>query len=422
MSMSTVNPMQRSVDVVLTGMGATTPLGGDVAALWQGVLHARSGIRRVDDLLTGYPHAADLHTWLGAPLAVDPATRLTRLESRRLDRCQQAALVAAREAWADAGTPAVEPERLAVVAGTAIGGVTTLLEQDDVLEQRGPRRISPLTVPMLMPNGPAATISIDLGAKAGVYSTVSACAAGAEAIVQGARLIAAGEADVVVAGGAEASLTPLGLAGFGQARTLSRRDDDPDTASRPFDAHRDGFVLGEGAGMIVLERADFAAARGARVLAHLAGFAVTSDAYHVAVPDPSGAGQIRAIRAAVSAAGLDPTEVGHVNCHATSTVAGDPVEAEAVRTALGDHVLLTAPKGSLGHLLGAAGAVESIITVLTLAHGLIPPTRNLTDKDSAVKLDVVTGQPREHRLTSALSNSFGFGGQNVALLFTRGPF
>ena len=405
-------------DVVVTGLGATTPLAGDVDGLWQGLLAGRSGVRRIDDLVAGSPHAEDLPTKIAATMAVSPAEILPRVQARRMDRCQQAALVAAQQAWEDAGKPEVDPIRLAVVIGTGIGGVTTLLDQDDLLEEKGPGRVSPLTVPMLMPNGPAAWVSLEYGARAGVYTPVSACASGAEALAFGARLIRSGEADVVIAGGAEAAIAPLTIAGFAQARTLSKRNDDPTRASRPFDVDRDGFVLGEGAGAMILERADFAAARGARVLGRLAGYGVTSDAHHITGPDPTGAGQIRAILKAVSDAGLQPADVDHVNCHATSTVVGDVGEAAAIQQALGDRPVLTAPKSSIGHLVGAAGAVEAIITLLSVANGVIPATLNLENKAPEVTLDVVSGSPRELRLGAAVSNSFGFGGQNVSLLFT----
>ncbi|MFK3979244.1 beta-ketoacyl-[acyl-carrier-protein] synthase family protein [Micromonospora sp. NPDC050397] len=405
-------------DVVVTGLGATTPLGGDVDSLWQGLLAGRSGVRRIDDLVTSFAYADDLPAKIAAPMAVSPAEALPRVQARRMDRCQQAALVAAQQAWADAGAPEVDPIRLAVVVGTGIGGITTLLDQDDLLEEKGPSRISPLTVPMLMPNGPAAWVSLEFGARAGVYTPVSACASGAEALALAARLIRSGEADVVIAGGAEAAIAPLTIAGFAQARTLSKRNDDPERASRPFDVDRDGFVLGEGAGVMILERADFASARGARVIGRLAGFGVTSDAHHITGPDPAGAGQIRAIRTAVADAGLEPSDVRHVNCHATSTVVGDVGEAAAIAQALGEDVVLTAPKSSLGHLVGAAGAVEGIVTLLSVVNGVIPPTLNLDRQAPEVKLDVVTGAPREQRLEAAVCNSFGFGGQNVSLLFT----
>ncbi|MFB9412142.1 MULTISPECIES: beta-ketoacyl-[acyl-carrier-protein] synthase family protein [Dactylosporangium] len=405
------------MDVVITGMGALSPLGGDVDTLWQGLLEGRSGVGRIDDLLPG-DLAETMPVTIGARMAVSPDTLLTRVQARRMDRCEQAALVAAQQAWQHAGAPEVDGDRLAVAIGTGIGGVNTLLAQDDLLEEKGPGKVSPLVVPMLMPNGPAAWVSIEFGAHAGVYCPVSACASGAEAIALGARLIRAGEADMVIAGGSEAAITPLTLAGFAQARTLSKRNDDPLRASRPFDADRDGFVMGEGAGILILERAEHAAARGATVHGRLAGVGVTSDAYHITGPDPSGAGQVRAIRRAVADAGLQPSDVAHVNCHATSTVVGDVGEAVAIRQALGDDVVLTAPKSALGHLVGAAGAVESIVTLLSVAHGVIPPTLNLENKAPEVALDVVAGRPRELAMRAAVCNSFGFGGLNVSLLFT----
>jgi 3-oxoacyl-[acyl-carrier-protein] synthase II len=271
---------------------------------------------------------------------------------------------------------------------------------------------------MLMPNGPAAWISIEYGARAGVFTPVSACASGAEALAMGARLIRDGEADVVIAGGAEACINPLTIAGFAQARTLSRRNDDPAGASRPFDTERDGFVLGEGAGVMVLERADFAAARGARILGRLAGFGITADAYHITGPDPTGAGQIRAIRKAIADAGLTAADIVHVNCHATSTVVGDIGESAAIAAALGTEAVLTAPKSSIGHLVGAAGAVEGIVALRSAVEGVVPPTLNLVAKDKEVTLDVVAGETRRTRPGPVLSNSFGFGGQNVTLIFT----
>ncbi|AEV85917.1 3-oxoacyl-ACP synthase [Actinoplanes sp. SE50] len=406
------------IDVVITGWGATTPLGGDVDTLWEGMLAGRSGARRIDDRVQNYRHWADLPTLIGAPMAVDPAGVLPRVQARRLDRCEQAALVAANEAWQHAGAPEVEGERLAAVIGSGIGGVGTILGQDDLIEEKGPSKVSPLVVPMMMPNGPAGWVSIEFGAKAGAYATVSACASGAEALALGARLIRAGEADVVIAGGAEACIAPLTIAGFAQARTLSRRNDDPERASRPFDTDRDGFVLGEGAGVLILERADFAAARGATVLGRLAGYGVTSDAHHITGPDPTGSGQIRAIRNALRTADLTPADIDHVNCHATSTVVGDVGEATAIQAALTDDVVLTAPKSAFGHLVGAAGAVESIITLLSIRDGVIPATLNLENKSPEVKLDVVAGEPRRTDLRAAICNSFGFGGQNVSVLFT----
>jgi 3-oxoacyl-[acyl-carrier-protein] synthase II len=408
----------QNTDVVVTGLGATTPLGGDVASTWDALLAGRSGVRRIEadhDFVERF----ELPVKIAAPLAVEPTEVLPRVQARRMDRCEQVAMVAAKEAWEHAGAPEVDPTRLAVVIGTGIGGAITLLGQDDLLESGGLRKVSPLTVPMLMPNGPAAWVGIEYGAQAGVHAPVSACASGAEALAWALRLFRADEVDVVIAGGAEACITAITVAGFVQARTLSQRNDEPEKASRPFDTHRDGFVLGEGAGVMVLERAEFAAARGATVHGRLAGAGITSDAHHITGPDPEGVGQSRAIATAVRSAGLDPSDVGHVNCHATSTVAGDVGEARAVAKALGKHPVLTAPKSALGHMVGAAGAVESIITLLSIKEGVIPATLNLDELDPGVELDVVAGEPRKVDLDAAVCDSFGFGGHNAAVAFTR---
>lgn len=409
-------------DVVVTGLGATTPLGGDVESTWDGLLTSRSGVRLLTD---EWVEKYELPVKIGAPLAVEPTEVLPRVQARRLDRVEQVAMIAAREAWRDAGfgpdaADVVELERLGVVIGTGVGGAGTLLAMDDVIEQNGNiRKVSPLTVPMLMPNGPAAHVGLELKARAGVHAPVSACASGAEAIAMAFRMIRAGEADVVVAGGAEACIAAITMAGFCQSRTMSTRNDDPAGASRPWDMGRDGFVLGEGAGCIVLERAEFAAARGARVYARMVGAGTTSDGHHITAPDPEGAGQARAMAAALRNGDIDPSRVGHVNAHATSTPVGDVTETLAVRKAIGEHPVLTAPKSVTGHMLGAAGAVESICTVLSVHHGLIPPTMNLHDRDPGVTLDVVTGEPRKLDLDVALNDSFGFGGHNVALAFAK---
>jgi 3-oxoacyl-[acyl-carrier-protein] synthase II len=411
-----------TVEVVVTGIGATTPLGGDVASTWDGLIAGRNGIKTNDaDWVERFDMPARLH----APLAVEPAEVLPRVQLRRLDRCEQVALIAARQAWADAGyeTPSdehepVDPDRLGVSIGTGIGGPATLLAQDDLLEEHGLRKVSPLTVPMLMPNGPAAHVSIELRARAGVHSPASACASGAEGLAQAYQMIQNGRADVVVAGGAEACIMPITVAGFAQSRTLSLRNDEPERASRPFDVDRDGFVLGEGAGVLILESAEHARARGARVYGKLAGTGITSDAYHITGNHPEGIGQINAMTQAIRQAGLTPADIGHVNAHATSTVVGDIGEAVAIRKAVGDHAVLTAPKASFGHLVGGAGAVESIVTLLSIYHGIIPATRNLENQDPKVELDVVSGEPRKLELTAAMNDSFGFGGHNVALVFT----
>jgi 3-oxoacyl-[acyl-carrier-protein] synthase II len=403
-------------DVLVTGLGATTPLGGDVASTWDGMINGRSGVGAIEE-----PWAKDLPVRIAAQLAVEPAQHIDRVQMRRLDRVEAAALVAAQEAWADAGLAdgAVDPERLAVVVGTGIGGAITLLTQDDLLESSGARRVSPHTVPMLMPNGPAAWVGLKLNARAGVHTPVSACATGSEAIALALDLIRAGRADVVVAGGSEAVIAPLPIAGFAAMRAMSTRNDEPERASRPFDKGRDGFVLGEGAGVIVLERAEHARARGARAYARLAGAGMTSDGYDIVQPDPQGLGAARAIRATLRDAGLDRTDVVHVNTHATSTPVGDLAEIIALRAALGDHAVLTSTKSMTGHLLGAAGAVESIATILAIHHGVVPPTINLDDLDDEVDLNVAALKPRHMPIPAALNNSFGFGGHNAALVFTR---
>ncbi|MHC6626914.1 beta-ketoacyl-[acyl-carrier-protein] synthase family protein [Streptomyces globosus] len=397
--------------VVVTGLGAITPLGGDVASTWDALLAGESGIRG------GVPHAGRPDVVAGT-MAVDPAESLPPVRARRLDRSQQAALTAAAEAWADAGAPDVDPDRLASAIGTGIGGVRTLLKEDDVLESAGTRRVSPRTVPMLMPNAAAALISIEYGARAGSYTPVSACSSGAEAIALGARLIRAGEADVVIAGGTEAAITPITVAGFAQAQALSRHTADPASASRPFAADRSGFVLSEGAAVVVLESAEHAAARGARVHAVLAGAGIAADAHHITAPAADGSGQISAMRKALAGAGLTPEQITHVNAHATGTEVGDAAEAHAIREVFG-RATVTAPKASLGHLFGAAGAIEALIAVLSVKHGVIPPTRNLATAGVApdIDLDVVTDR-RDVPQEAVLSNSFGFGGQNVSLLLT----
>lgn len=410
--------------VVVTGFGATTPLGGDAASTWEALLAGKSGVgtTRAD-----WVERFDLPVSISAQLAVEPTEILPRVQARRMDRCEQVAVVAAKEAWAHAGLgpvpgedgAAVEAERLAVVIGAGIGGAPTLLAQDDLLEEHGLRKVSPLTVPMLMPNGPAALVSLEYKAKGGVHSPASACATGAEALAWAYKLLRDGEVDVVLAGGAESCIVPITVAGFVQSRTLSTRNDDPEGASRPFDTGRDGFVLGEGSGVLVLEREEFAKARGATVHGRLAGVGMTSDAYHITGPDPEGEGQIRAMQKAVAGAGLTASDIVHVNCHATSTVVGDVGEATAVRRAFGDHPVLTAPKSALGHLVGGAGAVEGIIALLSVRDDIIPATLNLTDKDPKVELDVVAGEPRKMTVDAAVNNSFGFGGHNASLVFTK---
>ncbi|MEV6226896.1 beta-ketoacyl-[acyl-carrier-protein] synthase family protein [Saccharopolyspora shandongensis] len=412
-----------TTDVVITGLGATTPLGGDVASTWDGFVNGASGVRRLE---AEWVDRLELPAKIGAPLLVDPSEVLPRVQLRRMDRCEAIAVIAAREAWADAGFELptddhepVDPDRLGVSLGTGIGGPVTLLQQNELLQQQGLRKVSPLTVPMLMPNGPAAMVSLDVRARAGVHSPASACASGAEGLAKGFEMIQHGHADVVVAGGAEACIHPITIAGFAQARTLSTRNDAPERASRPFDVDRDGFVMGEGAGVVVLESAEHAKARGARIYGRLAGVGITSDAYHITGSPPDGRGQVAAMRKALQTAGLQPSDIGHVNAHATSTVVGDIGEANSVRKAIGDGAVVTAPKGSLGHLVGGAGAVESILTILSLQRGIIPATRNLETIDPKIEIDVVADKPRHVEQTAAINNAFGFGGHNVALAFAR---
>jgi 3-oxoacyl-[acyl-carrier-protein] synthase II len=402
------------VEVVVTGLGATTPLGGDVASTWDAMVAGRSGISALTQ-----EWAEQLPVRIAGQLAAEPA--IDRVQARRMDRSEQVAVVAAREAWADAGLAGagVDLERLGVVVGSGIGGAVTLLAQDDILEKSGPRRVSPHTVPMLMPNGPAAMIGLELKARAGVHAPTSACATGAEAILWALEMIRSGRADVVVAGGTESVIHPLPIAGFAAMRAMSTRNDEPEKASRPFDKGRDGFVLGEGAGIVVLERADLARARGARVYARLAGAGITSDGYDIVQPEPDGAGATRAIALALRDAGIAKADVVHVNAHATSTPVGDVAEIIALHKALGDHPVVTSTKSMTGHLLGAAGAVESIATILAIHHGVIPPTINLDDPDDKVDLDVVAHKARHMEIPAALNNSFGFGGHNAALVFAH---
>lgn len=399
-------------DVVVTGLGATTPLGGDAGSTWAAMLAGKSGVRRIDE-----EWAAASPVRIAARLKVEPTTVLDRVAARRMDRSQQIAVLAAREAWRDAGAPDVASDRLAVVIGTGTGGAVTMLAQDDVLEASGARRVSPHTVPMLMVNGPSAHVAIDLGARAGAHTPVSACASGAEAIAVAMDLIRLGRADVVVAGGTEACVHPLPLAGFAQARAHSLRNDDPDTTSRPFAVGRDGFVIGEGGCVLVLERAEFAAARRAGAYACLAGAGVTSDAFHITAGSVEG--QVRAMRGALADAGLVPQDVAHVNAHATSTPKGDLVEAASIAEAIGVHPAVTATKSMTGHLFGAAGALGAMAAVLAIRDGVIPATRNLDVLDPEVKLDVVAGAPRRGPVPVALANAFGFGGHNASLVFTR---
>lgn len=404
--------------VVVTGIGATTPLGGDVASSWANLLAGKSGISTLEQ---EWVARFELPVTFAGQANVAASEILTPQEAKRLDPSSQFALIAARQAWEDAGSPEVEPERLAVDFATGIGGVWTLLDAYDTLRERGPRRVLPMTVPMLMPNGPAAAIGMDLGARAGVRTAVSACASGNESIANAFHRIQLGEADVVVAGGAEAAIHPMPIAAFAAMHALSKRNDDPTKASRPYDVNRDGFVMGEGAGALVLETLESAQARGAKIYCEIVGGSVTSDAYHITAPDPEGSGAARAVLAALAQAGADIKDVEHVNAHATSTPVGDIAEYTAIKRVFGDHtqnLMVAATKSATGHLLGGAGAIEAIFTILALKEQLNPPTINLDDQDPAIDLNVPRTPTKLARPDAvAISNSFGFGGHNAVLAF-----
>ena len=404
--------------IVVTGLGATSPVGGDVPSTWNALLEGKSGVALLE-----HEWAAELGARIAAEVAVEPTEVLDRVKARRLDRSGQLAMVAALEAWADAGladADDVDPERLAVAMASGIGGVTTLLSNYDNLKEKGPRRVSPLAIPMLMPNGPAASVGLAIGARAAVHTPVSACASGNESIALGIDMIRLGRADVVVVGGTEAAVHPLPMAAFGQMMALSKRNDEPERASRPWDKGRDGFVLGEGSAALVIESEEHAKARGARVYAEVASAGITADSHDIAQPDPQGLGATRAMKMALRDGGLEPADIVHVNAHATSTPQGDVAEAGAIRAALGDavdRVVVTSTKSMTGHLLGAAGALESVATVLALHNRVVPPTINLEDRED-VGIDIAD-KPRElgEGDLAAMNNSFGFGGHNVAIVF-----
>ncbi|MFJ2112925.1 MULTISPECIES: beta-ketoacyl-ACP synthase II [unclassified Streptomyces] len=415
-----MSPTNRTV--VVTGIGATTPLGGDSASTWEGLLAGRSGVRHLEG-----ERFANLPVRIAATAAVDPSEVLPRPLARKLDRSAQFALIAAREAWGDAGFTAragedtsVDPDRLGTVVASGIGGVTTLLDQYDVLKERGERRVSPHTVPMLMPNSPAANVSLEVGARAGVHTPVSACASGAEAVGYAVEMIRTGRADIVVAGGTEAAIHPLPIAAFANMMAMSKNNENPTAASRPYDKGRDGFVMGEGAGILVLESAEHAARRGARVYCEILGQGLSSDAHHIAQPEPTGRGIAKAMQNLLDSSDLKPAEIMHLNAHATSTPQGDIAEIKALRRVLGDdldHIAISATKSMTGHLLGGAGGIETVATALALYHRTAPPTVNLDDLDEEVDADVVTGEPRQlpGGTIAAINNSFGFGGHNVVL-------
>ena len=405
--------------VVVTGLGATTPLGGTAEETWQAALAGRSGGAPLD---AAWVEEHELPVTFAAQLTTPVSEVLKKVETKRLDPFAQYALVAAREAWENAGSPEVEPERLASSVGTGIGGVQTLLTAWEALRTKGPRRVYPLSIPMLMPNSAAGTVSLEFGARAGAHTLVSACSSGAESIGYGAHLIREGLADVVIAGGSEASIHPLPIAGFAAMQALSTRNDSPETASRPYDTGRDGFLLGEGGAILVLESEEHARARGANIVCTLAGYGVSADSHHIAAPEPEGAGASRAMADAVRDAEAVPADLSHINAHATSTPVGDVAEVAAIRRAFGsdaDHMVVSGTKSMTGHLLGAAGALEAVFSAQAIRDRVAPPTINIEELDPEVDLDVVRDTPRTlpDGDLLVLDNSFGFGGHNVALAF-----
>lgn len=406
------------VTVVVTGIGATSPLGGTARETWDALLRGESGIA---PLAYDWVSEHDLPVTFAGEAKVRPEEVLERQEIKRLDPSAQFALISAREAWADAGLDGVSPDRILVDYATGIGGLWTLLDGWDTLKEKGPRRVLPMTIPMLMPNAAAAAVSMHLGARAGARTVVSACASGTESIANAYEHLQLGLADVVVAGGTESVVHPLPIAAFAAMQALSKRNDAPEKASRPYDVDRDGFVLGEGAATLILETKEHAEARGAKIYAELAGGAVTSDSYHITAPDPEGTGAARAVKQALEQAGARPDDVNHINAHATSTPVGDIAEYEALKRIFGDRVgqiPVSATKSSTGHLLGGTGALEAMLTVLALHERTAPPTINLDNQDEAIALDVVTS-PRAlgDGPLLAISNSFGFGGHNAVVAF-----
>ncbi|GGO52961.1 3-oxoacyl-[acyl-carrier-protein] synthase 2 [Streptomyces daqingensis] len=410
--------------MVVTGIGATTPLGGDSASTWEGLLAGRSGVGPLT-----HEWAADLPVRIAAEIAVEPTETIPRPQARKLDRSAQFALIAAREAWADAGYTGragedaeLPPERLGAVVASGIGGVTTLLGQYDVLREKGVRRVSPHTVPMLMPNSPSANVGLEVNARAGVHTPVSACASGSEAIGYAMEMIRTGRADVVVAGGTEAAIHPLPIVAFGNMMAMSKDNENPEGASRPYDADRNGFVMGEGAGVVVLESAEHAKKRGARIYAEAIGQGISADSHHITQPEPSGNGIALALQNLMDQTDLKPAEIMHINAHATSTPLGDIAELKALRKVFGDdvdHMAISATKSMTGHLLGGAGGIETVASILALKNRTAPPTINLNNPDPEADADIVGGEPRSlpEGTIAALNNSFGFGGHNVVLAF-----
>ena len=402
--------------MVVTAIEATTSIAADIESTWKGLLAGESGIRVLDD---PFVDKWDLQVKIGGHLkeALDP--QMTRLELRRMSYVQRMSKYVGNRLWESAGTPEVDPDRFSVVIGTGLGGGEKIVEMYDAMNEGGPRKVSPLAVQMVMPNGAAAVVGLELGARAGVITPVSACSSGSEAIAHAWRQIVMGDADIAVCGGVEGMIEALPIAAFSMMRAMSTKNEDPEGASRPFDKNRDGFVFGEAGAMMIIETEEHAKARGATPLARVMGAGISSDAYHMVAPAPDGLRAGHAMKRAMETAGLSPSDINHVNAHATSTSIGDVAEANAIRNAGVEHAAVYAPKSALGHSIGAVGALESILTVMALRDGVIPPTLNYETPDPEIDLDVVAGEPRYGDYQYAINNSFGFGGHNVALAFGR---
>ena len=406
--------------VVITGLGAVTPIGNSVSEYWSGLTEARNGVAPIT-LFDASRHAC---RFAAEVKDFDPTGVLDPKETKRWDRFCQFGVVAAKEALAHSGLEIDDSnrQRIGVIIGSGVGGLLTMETQAHVLEGKGPGRVSPFTVPMMIPNMATGLAAIALGTQGPSSAVATACAAGSNAIGDALRLLQQGHADAMVCGGAESAITPLGVAGFASAKALSFRNDDPATASRPFDAERDGFVIGEGAGILVLETLEHAQNRGATILGEVIGYGMTCDAHHITSPIPGGVGGARAMSLAIADAGLQPKDIDYVNAHGTSTPANDSNETSAIKTALGDRarqIPVSSTKSMTGHLLGGSGGIEAVAAVLALQHGVIPPTINHQNPDPACDLDVVPNQAREQIISTVLSNSFGFGGHNVCLAFRR---
>ena len=402
--------------VVVTAVEATTALAADIESTWKGLLAGESGIRILTD---DFVEKWDLPVRIGGHLVDNVDDHMTRLDMRRMSYVQRMSKLLAGRLWESAGKPEVDPDRFSVVIGTGLGGGEKIVETYDAMNEGGPRKVSPLAVQMIMPNGAAAVAGLELGARAGVITPVSACSSGSEAIAHAWRQIVMGDADMVVTGGVEGYIDAVPIASFSMMRAMSTNNDDPKGASRPFDKDRDGFVFGEAGALMVIETEEHAKARGATIHARLLGAGITSDGFHLVAPDPEGTGAARAMSRAIETAGLQKSDITHVNAHATATPIGDTAEALAINKAVGNHAAVYAPKSALGHSIGAVGALESVLTVLAVREGIIPPTLNLENQDPEIDLDVVKGEARAGQIDYAINNSFGFGGHNVALAFGR---